>query len=343
MTDVAGVPAIDPSAVVARLEPHGAGKDSTTGHWELMGVVTKTPFPLYPEGFPRDVLLPFTSAIGRPVLGNRPASGTAIIEQLGEEHLRTGAPIVYTSGDSVFQVAAHTRIVPLETLYAWCAEARAILKGPHRVGRVIARPFDGEPGAFRRTLNRRDFTVEPPGTTVCDLVHDAGVPVRGVGKIGDLFAGRGISESEHTPDNSSSIQALAGFLEIDGPGLVFANLVDFDQLYGHRNDPVGYAGALEELDRSLGEAILPRMRAGDRLLLTGDHGTDPTITTSTDHTRERVPLLAWGPDLRKGRDLAIRDMVDVGATVLDLLGVRAEQATSGTSLAPFLDSSINRL
>lgn len=333
-TAVAGVPPADPPlGVVARLEPRGAGKDSTTGHWELMGCRTTDPFPVYPHGFPREVIAAFESAIGRSVLGNRPASGTVIIEELGAEHLETGEPIVYTSADSVFQVAAHVDVVSLAQLYDWCRTARALLTGRHRVGRVIARPFTGRPGDFERTPDRRDFTVAPPGRTACDIVHGAGIPVKGVGKIEDLFDRRGVSWSAHTGTDEHAFAVLAAVLEEPGPALVFANLVDLDQRYGHRNDPAGYAAALERIDAALGEAIVPGLRAGDSLMVTADHGTDPTLTASTDHTRERVPLVAWGPDVERGVDLGTREMVDVGATVLDLFGLSEVPATPGDSFA----------
>ncbi len=337
-TSVRGVePADPPEGVVARLAPRGAGKDSTTGHWELMGCRTTDPFPLYPEGFPREVIDAFESAIGRTVLGNRPASGTVIIEELGEQHLATARPIVYTSGDSVFQVAAHLDVVPLTQLYDWCRTARALLTGRHRVGRVIARPFTGPPGSFERTAERRDFAVAPPGRTACDIVHGAGIPVKGVGKIEDLFDRRGVSRSAHTGTDADALAAIAAFLEEPGPALVLANLVDLDQRYGHRNDPEGYAAALERIDRGLGEVVVPALQGADRLMVTADHGTDPTITTSTDHTRERVPLVSWGPGLSGGADLGVREMVDVAATILELFGLTGEPATPGASFARELD------
>jgi phosphopentomutase len=336
LTDVAGVPPDGPDAVVGRLEPSGAGKDSTTGHWELMGLRTEEPFPVYPDGFPPDVIGAFSDVVDRTVLGNRPASGTAIINELGAEHLETGAPIVYTSADSVFQVATHVEVVPLETLYTWCEAARRILDGEHRVGRVIARPFAGPVGAFVRTPDRRDFAVEPPGTTACDVLHRSGIPVKAAGKIEDLFVGRGITWSAHTGGNDATIEAVARFLVEDGPAFVFANLVDFDQSHGHRNDPEGYADALERFDEQMRSVVLPELLPGDRVMVTADHGTDPT-TPSTDHTRERVPLLGWGTDLERGRDIGVLDMVDVGATVLDVFGLDPGVVTTpGRSFAETL-------
>lgn len=332
-TDVVGVaPAEPPEGVVGVLEPTGAGKDSTTGHWELMGVRTRRAFPLYPDGFPAEVIEPFEEAIGRPVLANRAASGTEIIEELAEEHLATGSPIVYTSGDSVFQVAAHTDVVPLERLYDWCETARALLVGDHPVGRVIARPFTGEPGALRRTTDRRDYALPPPGTTVCELLHGAGIEVRAVGKIEDLFVERGISRSVHTGDDDAAFVAIEGFLDEDGPALILANLVDLDQRFGHRNDPEGYAAGLERIDAGLA-ALAGRLVGDDRVVVTGDHGTDPTIATSTDHTRERVPLVAWGPGLARPGWIGTHRMVDLGTTVLDLFRVAAPPETPGESFA----------
>ncbi len=334
---VAGVPPIArPEALVARLTPTAAGKDSITGHWELMGYRTERPFPTYPDGFPAEVIEGISAAIGRPVLGNRPASGTVILEELGDEHLATGNPIVYTSADSVFQIAAHLAVVPLEGLYAWCDRARQILTGRHRVARVIARPFTGEPGSFRRTSGRRDFSLPPPERTACDVLHESGVPVKAVGKVCNLFAGRGITHSAHTWDNEASLAATADFLREDATALVFANLVDFDEKYGHRNDPAGYAKSLEIFDRRLGQ-LIDLLANQDRLLVTADHGNDPTRVESTDHTRERVPLLAWGPGLRRGTDLGIRaSMADVGATILDLFEITHPLQANGKSFAEYL-------
>jgi phosphopentomutase len=298
-----------------------AGKDTTTGHWEMMGVVLDAPFPTYPDGFPAEVIDAFTAAIGRGVLGNRPASGTEIIKELGEEHLATGRPIVYTSADSVFQIATHKRVVPLDQLYAWCEQARGLLKGEHAVGRVIARPFDGEPGSFFRTKERRDYALPPAGPTVLEALEKAGVHTLGVGKIEDIFSRRGLTGSDHTGDNDSSLDATVAFLRrADGPTLVFANLVDFDMVYGHRRDVTGYARCLERLDARL-PAVAAELGEDDWLFLTADHGCDPTAP-GTDHTRELTPMVAFSPGGTAGRRLPDRDtFADLGATVAELFGV----------------------
>jgi phosphopentomutase len=319
----------DIDGVARRAEPgtaHGrateisAGKDTTTGHWEMMGIRLDDPFPLYPNGFPPDVIEPFERAIGREVLGNVPASGTEIIAALGAEHLATGRPIVYTSGDSVFQIATHVRVVPLEVLYAWCEIARAMLTGPHLVGRVIARPFDGEPGAFVRRPERRDYSVPPPGPTVLDRLIEAGRTVLAVGKIQDIFDHHGISEAAYSVDNDDGLERTIDALSGRSADLVFTNLVDFDSKYGHRNDATGYARAIEHVDRRLPELL--GALDGGVLLLTGDHGCDPT-TPSTDHTRERTPVLAAGCD-GGPHELGTRGTFgDLGATVATLLGADA--------------------
>jgi phosphopentomutase len=328
--------------VVSEGEPEGAfglmterspGKDTTTGHWEISGLVLEQPFPLYPDGFPPEVMEPFEEAIGTESLGNIAASGTEIIKQLGEEHIRTGKPIVYTSGDSVFQVAAHVDVIPLERLYEICKIARDILRGRHEVGRVIARPFRGDPGTFERTPDRHDYSVLPPSDTVLDEIAAAGLEVRGVGKIWDIFGGRGVTHSRPTRSNDDGISAIVEQLGAIGRGLVFANLVDFDQAYGHRNDPAGYAEALEQFDRRLPE-IVDALSQDDLLIITADHGNDPT-TPSTDHSRERVPLLCDGAQVKPGADLGVRDsFTDCGVTVADLLGVPT--STSGRSFVPEL-------
>jgi phosphopentomutase len=322
LTGIAGVvPRADPGSAHGRATEVSVGKDTTTGHWEMMGIRLLEPFPLYPEGFPPEIIDPFEAAIGLRVLGNRPASGTQIIDELGPEHIHTRRPIVYTSGDSVFQVACHKDIVPLDELYAWCRIARDLLTGPHLVGRVIARPFEGTPGAFVRSPERRDLSVPPPGPTVLDAVHDAGVPVLAVGKIQDIFDRRGITEAVYSDSNDDGVDRTLTYLRRPGPGLIFTNLVDFDSKYGHRNDPVGYARAIEAFDRRLPE-ILGALDEGV-LLVTGDHGCDPT-TAPTDHSRERTPLLAAG--LHGGPfEIGTRaSFADLGATVAELLGIEVE-------------------
>jgi phosphopentomutase len=322
LTRVAGVPpARPPTGVVAALVERSAAKDTTTGHWELMGVVTDRPAPTYPDGFPPEVIGPFERAIGRGVLGNKPASGTEIIKELGEQHLATGAPIVYTSADSVFQIAAHKQAVGLEQLYAWCETARLLLVGDHAVGRVIARPFDGPPGAFFRTTERRDYALPPTGPTVLEAVQAAGVATYGVGKIEDIFSWRGLDHSDHTGDNAASLDATLRFLSrARRPALVFANLVDFDMVYGHRRDPDGYARCLERLDARLPE-LLEVLDPDDWLFVTADHGCDPTAP-GTDHTRERVPMLAASPGGTAGAVLGDRaTLADLGATIAELFGI----------------------
>ncbi|HLJ61853.1 MAG TPA: phosphopentomutase [bacterium] len=319
-----------PAGAFGKMVETAAGKDSTTGHWELMGVPLVRPFPTYPHGFPRDVIAAFEARIGRRVLGNRPASGTAIIAELGEAHLRTGCPIVYTSADSVFQIAAHETVVPVDDLYRYCHIARdEVLVGPHAVSRVIARPFVGEPGRFVRTDRRRDFSVPPPEPTVLDRLHDAGAPVVGIGKIADLFTGRGITEAVHTHDDADGLAQTRRALATVSKGLIFTNLVDLDTLYGHRNDPRGYGADLERIDVGL-TPIVEGLGGRDLLILTADHGNDPT-TPSTDHSREHAPLLVAGPRVQGGVDLGVRPtFADVGATVADALGAPAPRA--GTSV-----------
>jgi len=330
LTEIVGVPPrADPGTAHGRARERSAGKDTTTGHWEMMGIVLERPFPVYPQGFPEEVIRPFERAIGRKVLGNRPASGTEIIQELGEEHLRTGRPIVYTSADSVFQIACHEEVVPVPTLYEWCRIARRILTGPHNVGRVIARPFVGRPGAFVRTPRRRDFSVPPPGPTVLDRLVEAGVAVYGIGKIQDIFAGQGITEGRYSDSDDHGIDLSLDLLGRPGPALVFTNLVDLDSKYGHRNDPQGYARCVEALDRRVPE-LLDALDGG-LLFLTGDHGCDPT-TPSTDHSRELVPILVGG--LRGGPyDLGLRgSFADLGATLAELFGARADDL-AGESFA----------
>jgi len=318
-----------PAGAFGKMAETSRGKDSTTGHWELMGLVLDRPFPTYPRGFPPEVIGPFEARIGRRVLGNRPASGTEIIKDLGEEHLRTGRPIVYTSADSVFQIAAHEERIPVDELYRYCLIAREILTGPHAVGRVIARPFLGPPGRFVRTDRRRDFSLPPPRPTVLDRLHAAGVPVLAVGKIADLFAGRGITEAIHTHND---LDGMAETLRAMGrlpAGLIFTNLVDLDTLFGHRNNPRGYGDDLEQIDREVAK-VVAGLGPEDLLIITADHGNDPT-TSGTDHSREYVPLLVAGLRVRGGRDLGTRrTFADVGATVAEAMGVPLPEV--GTSV-----------
>ncbi|HEX6206898.1 MAG TPA: phosphopentomutase [Actinomycetota bacterium] len=331
LTEIEGVPPeAGPGTFHGKMAEHSAGKDSTTGHWEMMGIVLDRPFPTYPEGFPSEVMEPFEEAIGMKALGNVPASGTVIIEELGEEHLATGRPIVYTSADSVFQIAAHKDVVPLERLYEWCRIARGLLYGDHLVGRVIARPFVGELGSFTRTHERRDYSVEPPSETYLERIQAAGVPVYGVGKIPDMFVGRGLTESRHSESNANGVDLTIEYLSRGDHMLVFTNLVDFDSKYGHRNDPQGYARCVEELDARLPE-LLEAVADDGILFITGDHGCDPT-DPSTDHTREFVPVLGGGGALvDRSVDVGTREtFADLGATVAALFGV-APDGLSGTS------------
>jgi len=320
LTDIRGVPPVEEEragGAFGRMALRSPGKDTMTGHWELAGIILDKPFRTYPHGFPPEVIQPLERAIGRAVLGNRVASGTEIIAELGEEHLRTGRPIVYTSADSVFQVAAHEGVIPVEELYRICEVARELLTGEHLVGRVIARPFEGSPGSFRRTQRRRDFTLPPVGKTVLDQVAESGREVVGVGKIEDIYAGRGITRAIHSRSNRETVEVLEEELDTRREGLLLANLVDFDMLYGHRNDPQGYARALEEFDASL-PGITRRMREEDLLVITADHGCDPT-TPSTDHSREYVPLLLWGGKARRGVNLGTRDtLADLAATIASI-------------------------
>ena len=316
-------------AVAGRLLERSKGKDTVSGHWELMGIVLAQPFPTYPHGFPFAIIEEFAHRTGRGVLGNVPASGTEIIAELGEENLRSGRPIVYTSADSVFQVACHRKVAKPALLYQWCRVARRLLTGEHMVGRVIARPFDGEPGSFARTHERRDFSVPPPVPTLLDRCRAAGVGVYGVGKIRDIFADRGLTEGRYSESNDHGIDLTIRFLGRPDPALVFTNLVEFDTEFGHRNDPKGYASCIERFDRRIPELI--ESLAGGVMFLTGDHGCDPT-TPSTDHSREYVPVLVHGTS-GGPRDLGTRAaFADLGATVADLLRVDAE-GLAGESFA----------
>jgi phosphopentomutase len=303
-----------------RMAEASPGKDSVTGHWEIAGLVLDRPFPVFPDGFPADVIAQFERRIGRRTLGNKAASGTAIIDELGTEHVRTGFPIVYTSADSVFQIAAHEDVVPVPQLYEFCEIAFEIVGRGRGVGRVIARPFVGQPGSFSRTANRRDFALTPFAPTLLDVLTGAGVPVIAIGKIEDLFAGRGITAAVHTKSDADGMDQVERAMAAYPRGLIFANLVDFDTQYGHRNDPSGYAANLERFDARL-TALLPRIAAGDILFITADHGNDPT-TPSTDHSREHVPLLAFGPGVRPGANLGVRaTFADLGQTIASVFEV----------------------
>jgi phosphopentomutase len=322
IADIPGVACVSkPLACVGRLREISNGKDTITGHWEMMGIVVRTAFPTYPNGFPPEIVEKFEAITGAKVLGNKAASGTEIIEELGPLHMRSGRPILYTSADSVFQVAAHEEIVPLETLWSWCEKARVILTPPHRVNRVIARPFIGESGNFVRTAGRRDYAVAPPRPSVLDLLERAGVPTCGLGKIQDIYCCQGIAAGSRTADNNEGIARTLEWLDRDAGGFCFTNLNDFDSKYGHRRDPDGYAKALVALDRAMPE-ILNRLRPGDRLLVTADHGCDPTAR-GTDHTREFAPLIDYRPGIA-GIILGELDSFgQVGMRVADTFGIAA--------------------
>ena len=305
----------------ARMTENSKGKDTTIGHWEIAGICSHTPLPVYPQGFPEEVLAPFKERTGRGVLCNRPYSGTEVIKDYGKEHVRTGDLIVYTSADSVFQIAAHEEVVPVETLYEYCRIAREILVGKHGVGRVIARPFEGEEGAYVRTPRRHDFSLMPPAPTMLDQLKENGKDVIAVGKIYDIFAGCGITEHVYTGNNAEGIEKTLSYLKKDFEGLCFINLVDYDMLYGHRNDIDGYAKALTEFDKAL-PAIMEGLKDEDILMITADHGCDPGYTVSTDHSREYTPLLLYGRGVSP-KDLGTRStFADIGATVLKFFGIK---------------------
>ena len=323
-------PAAAPTGAFGLLEPSAAGKDSTTGHWEIAGVRIAVPFPTYPHGFPVEVIDEFAARTGREVIANEAGSGTAMLDGWAETHVRTGAWIVYTSADSVFQVAAHEEVVPLTELYAACETARELLVAPHNVSRVIARPFIGSPGAWKRTTNRRDFSVAPPTETLLDALAAAGIPRTGIGKVDDLFARRGI-DGGHTTGNSEGIERILDWIS-SGSGFLFCNLVDFDQLYGHRNDVPGFYKALQQFDDAI-PAIMAALHEDDLLFITADHGNDPT-TPSTDHARENVPVLALGRAVRPGPIGRRASFADLGATVADWMGL--EFRGVGKSFLPLL-------
>lgn len=312
---------IVPTAFYGKMSERSKGKDSTTGHWELAGVIPDTPFPVFPNGFPQGIIEKFKEATGLDVIGNFPASGTEIIKDLGEEHLNTGKPIIYTSADSVFQIAAHEDIIPLSRLYEICQVTREILN-PYGVLRVIARPFIGRPGSFKRTRARKDYSIPPSGDTILDILKEAGLPVIGVGKISDIFAGRGLSQTIPTENNLDGIIRTIEAIKCTKKGLIFTNLIDFDMIWGHRKDVKGYADGLKEFDNSLPE-ILGLLADGDLLIITADHGCDPT-TPGTDHSREYVPLLVFNPSCSEGRDLGVRStFADVGQTIASAFGVNS--------------------
>jgi phosphopentomutase len=321
--------AASPIGAYGKGATHSPGKDTTTGHWEMAGVWLDQAFPTYPHGFPREVIAEFEKQIGRGTLGNKPASGTEIIKELGEVHLRTGKPIVYTSGDSVFQIAAHEDVIPIAELYRMCEIARNMLDGPNRVGRVIARPFAGTPGHFARTTRRHDYAVDPPRPMLLDVLAERGVPVFGIGKIHDIYNGRGVDNYVTTTGNADGMAKLTAALSERKNGLIFCNLVDFDMLYGHRKDVEGFAQSLEEFDRLL-EPFLRLMRASDLLIITADHGCDPDSRwPTTDHSREYVPILAYSPGCGAGVSLGVRPtLADMGQTIAANFGGEIPHGTS---------------
>lgn len=309
-----------PVGAYGRMAERSPGKDSVTGHWEMAGVILERAFPTFPHGFPADVIAEFERRIGRGTIGNTVASGTVVMDELGDEHVRTGRPIVYTSADSVFQIAAHEEVIPIAELYRICEIAYDMIGKGMGVARVIARPFEGEPGAFKRTTNRRDYALPPAGTTLLDAMTAAGRTVHAIGKIDDLFAGRGVTTAVHTKSDKQGVEEIEKAIATAGPGLVFTNLVDFDSQYGHRNDTAGYAANLERFDARLA-LMLPRLRERDLLIITADHGNDPT-TPSTDHAREYVPVFLVGPCITPGTDIGTRaTFADLGQTVAEIFGV----------------------
>jgi phosphopentomutase len=339
ITDIMGVRAVGrPMGCYGKMQELSMGKDTTTGHWELTGVAVEKPFPTYAQGFPHEILEAIEKRIGKKTLGNKAASGTGIIDELGEKHIKTGYPIIYTSADSVLQIAAHEDVIPLDELYKICEIAREVCIGEHAVGRIIARPFFGEPGGFTRTPGRRDFSLLPPRKTVLDHMAASGLEVWAVGKIEDIFANQGITKSEHTTDNRSGMMFTISLLEEAFSGLVFTNLVDFDSKYGHRNDPEGFAKALEEFDGMLPQ-LLNKLTDQDMLIIVADHGCDPT-TESTDHSREYVPLLVYGPALKSGVNLGVREtFADVAATIAEIFSV-PRPSIGSSFLTEVIDESV---
>ncbi len=335
------IPAKSPKAAYGKAATHSPGKDTTTGHWEMAGIWLEQAFPTYPHGFPSEIIAEFENQIGRKTIGNKPASGTEILKELGAEHVRTGFPIVYTSGDSVFQIAAHEGVIPVSELYKMCEIARKLLDGPNKVGRVIARPFIGAPGNFTRTPRRHDYAVEPPSPMLMDVLIGKKVPIYGIGKIHDIYNGRGLQDYATTVSNTDGMQKLTEALATRPQGLVFANLVDFDMLYGHRKDVEGFAKSLEEFDRALTQ-FLPQLSVTDLLLITADHGCDPdTRWPTTDHSREYVPVLAYSPRCKRKGDCALvtaptrslslgtrETLADLGQTVAENFGAKISHGTS---------------
>jgi phosphopentomutase len=326
-------PPADPAGAFGKGATHSPGKDTTTGHWEMAGIWLDQAFPVYPNGFPREIIDAFEKQIGRGTIGNKPASGTEIIKELGEEHVRTGKPIVYTSGDSVFQIATHEDVVPIAELYRMCEIARKILDGPNRVGRVIARPFAGPVGNFVRTTRRHDYAVEPPRPMLLDVLKDRAVPVFGVGKIHDIYNGRGVEDYVTTTGNSDGMAKLSAAVRERKRGLIFCNLVDFDMLYGHRKDVEGFAKSLEEFDSLLAD-FLKLLGPSDLLMITADHGCDPDLRwKTTDHSREYVPILAYSPKNAAGANLGVRDtLADMGQTIAATFGATIPHGTSFLNL-----------
>ncbi|MCF8001301.1 MAG: phosphopentomutase [Halanaerobiales bacterium] len=313
--DIKGIDSkLKTQGVYSKMKEKSVGKDTTTGHWELAGLVSKSPFPVYPDGFPDEVIEQFEKEIGREVLGNKPASGTVIIEELGKEHIESGKPIVYTSADSVFQIAAHEDVISVQELYKMCETARNILQGEHGVARVIARPFVGELGSLERTERRKDFSLSPPDDTILDKLKDNGIPVLAVGKIEDIFSNQGITRSNHTVDNMDSVDAVIDYLKEEQKSFIFANLVEFDMVFGHRRNAKGYAKALKDFDIRLPE-IIDQLNENDMLIITADHGCDPTFK-GTDHTREFVPLLVYGDKIKEDYKLDVREsFADIASTI----------------------------
>ncbi len=341
LANIAPLANLSPSQVPLASYGKGAtrspGKDTTTGHWEMAGVWLEQAFPLYKQGFPPEIMAAFEAQIGRKTMGNKPASGTEIIQELGEEHVRTGKPIVYTSGDSVFQIAAHEEVIPIAELYRMCEIARKLLDGKHRVGRVIARPFAGTRGNFARTPRRHDYAVDPPKPMLLDLLSENHIPVFGIGKIHDIYNGRGVNDYVTTKSNADGIEKLSTATRDCKKGLIFCNLVDFDMLYGHRKDVEGFARSLEEFDVAL-TAYLPLLNSGDLLMLTADHGCDPDPRwETTDHSREYVPILAFSPSQKSGKNLGVRStLADMGQTIAEIFGGRIPH---GTSFLPLLQTN----